>query len=176
MNLLAATLPIIIGFIIDLILGDPYTLPHPIRLIGTLISKLEIFTRKNFKNLRAGGVFLGITVLFLSAAIPFVILFLSYKLNIILGIVTESVFCYYLIAPKCLCDESMKVYRAIEENDTEKARKINRFIGTLSVIMGILMLTTIALPPIFTVIWLVLLIPYAVLSIAYGIKVTKTEQ
>ena len=123
MNLLAAILPIIIGFIIDLILGDPYTLPHPIRLIGTLISKLEIFTRKNFKNLRAGGVFLGITVLFLSTAIPFVILFLSYKLNIILGIVTESVFCYYLIAPKCLCDESMKVYRAIEENDTEKARK-----------------------------------------------------
>ena len=123
MNLLAAILPIIIGFIIDLILGDPYTLPHPIRLIGTLISKLEIFTRKNFKNLCAGGVFLGITVLFLSTAIPFVILFLSYKLNIILGIVIESVFCYYLIAPKCLCDESMKVYRAIEENDTEKARK-----------------------------------------------------
>ena len=123
MNLLAAIMPIIIGFIIDLILGDPYTLPHPIRLIGTLISKLEIFTRKNFKNLCAGGVFLGITVLFLSTAIPFVILFLSYKLNIILGIVTESVFCYYLIAPKCLCDESMKVYRAIEENDTEKARK-----------------------------------------------------
>lgn len=123
MNLLAAIMPIIIGFIIDLILGDPYTLPHPIKLIGTLISKLEIFTRKNFKKLRAGGVFLGITVLFLSTAIPFVILFLSYKLNIILGIAIESVFCYYLIAPKCLCDESMKVYRAIEENDTEKARK-----------------------------------------------------
>jgi len=123
MNLLAVIMPIIIGFIIDLILGDPYTLPHPIRLIGTLISKLEIFTRKNFKNLHSGGVFLGITVLFLSTAIPFVILFLSYKLNIILGIVIESVFCYYLIAPKCLCDESMKVYRAIEENDTEKARK-----------------------------------------------------
>ena len=107
MNLLAAIMPIIIGFIIDLILGDPYTLPHPIRLIGTLISKLEIFTRKNFKNLCAGGVFLGITVLFLSTAIPFLILFLSYKLNIILGIAIESVFCYYLIAPKCLRDESM---------------------------------------------------------------------
>ncbi|MBQ7098029.1 MAG: DUF1648 domain-containing protein [Clostridia bacterium] len=35
---------------------------------------------------------------------------------------------------------------------------------------------TIALPSIFTVIWLVLLVPYDVLSIAYGIKVTKTEQ
>lgn len=123
MNLLTAILPITLGFIIDLILGDPYTLPHPIRLIGTLISKLENFTRKHFKNLRAGGFFLGITVLFLSVAIPFLILFLSYKLNIILGIAIESIFCYYLIAAKCLRDESMKVYYAIKEKDTERARK-----------------------------------------------------
>lgn len=123
MNVLAAILPILIGFTIDLILGDPYTLPHPIRLIGTLISKLEIFTRKHFKNLRVGGIFLGITVLFISTAIPFLIIFISYKLNIVVGIIAESIFCYYLIAPKCLCDESMKVYRAIEENDIEKARK-----------------------------------------------------
>lgn len=123
MNLLAAILPIIIGFAIDLILGDPYALPHPIRLIGTLISKLEAFTRKHFKSLRFGGVFLGVTVLFLSTSVPFLILFFSYKLNIILGIAVESILCYYLIAPKCLRDESMKVYRAINENDIEKARK-----------------------------------------------------
>lgn len=123
MNFSIPALPIIFGFIIDFILGDPYSLPHPIRLIGTLISALEKFTRKHFKNLRVGGVFLAVTVLVLSTAIPFLILFLSYKLNIILGIVIESIFCYYLIAPKCLRDESMKVYRAIKENDTEKARK-----------------------------------------------------
>ncbi len=90
---------------------------------GTLISKLEKFTRNHFKNLRRGGVFLGGATLILSTGIPFLILFLSYKLNTILGIVVESIFCYYLIAPKCLRDESMKVYRAIKENDTEKARK-----------------------------------------------------
>ena len=123
MNLLTAILPIIIGFITDLILGDPYTLPHPVRLIGTLISRVEKFTRKRFKNLRTGGIFLAITVLFLSTAVPFLILLLSYKLNIFLGIAVESVFCYYLIAPKCLRDESMKVYHALKEKDIEKARK-----------------------------------------------------
>lgn len=123
MKLFAAILPIIIGFIIDLVLGDPYTLPHPIRLIGTLISRVEIFTRKHFKNLRTGGAFLAVTVLILSTAIPFLILFLLYKINITVGVIIESVFCYYLIAPKCLRDESMKVYRAINEKDTEKARK-----------------------------------------------------
>lgn len=54
--------------------------------------------------------------------------------------------------------------------DTEKARKINRFMGFGTVIMGILILITIFLPPITTIIWLYLLIPYAVISIIYGIK------
>ena len=35
------------GFLLDLILGDPYWLPHPIRLIGNWISFLE---RKYLSN------------------------------------------------------------------------------------------------------------------------------
>lgn len=37
-----------VGFLLDLLLGDPYWLPHPVRLIGRLIAGLE-------KILRAGG-------------------------------------------------------------------------------------------------------------------------
>ena len=58
--------------------------------------------------------------------------------------------------------------------DTEKARKINRFIGFEMVIMGILILITIFLPPIATAIWLFLLIPYTIISIIYGIKVGRS--
>lgn len=116
-------LPMLIGFIIDIILGDPYSLPHPVRLIGTLISRLEKFVRSRFKNLRKGGIFLALTVILLSAGVPFACLLFAYKINTILGIVVESVLCYYLTAAKCLRDESMKVYHAISENDTEKARK-----------------------------------------------------
>ena len=57
--------------------------------------------------------------------------------------------------------------------DAEKARKINRFIGFETVIMGILMFITIFLPPIATVIWLFLLIPYAGIAVAYGIKESR---
>ena len=59
--------------------------------------------------------------------------------------------------------------------DTEKARKINRFIGFETVIMGILILVSIFLPPIATVIWLFLLIPYAVINVIYGIKVGRNK-
>lgn len=38
-----------LGFILDLIIGDPHWLPHPIRLIGSFIAKLE--KKLNGKNL-----------------------------------------------------------------------------------------------------------------------------
>ena len=117
-------LPIIFGFIIDLFLGDPYELPHPVRLIGTLIARLEMTVRKWFAgNLKTGGIILSIIVLTASTAVPLAILFAFYKINLWLGIAAESVMCYYLIAPKCLRYESMKVYHSINENDIEKARK-----------------------------------------------------
>lgn len=54
--------------------------------------------------------------------------------------------------------------------DTEKARKINRFMGFLTVIMGILVIITIFLPPIATIIWLFLLILYGLISAVYVVK------
>lgn len=116
-------LPMLIGFIIDIILGDPYSLPHPIRAIGTLISKLEKFVRSRFNNLRKGGAFLAVAVLVISTLAPLLILILCYRINVILGVVIESVMCWQLVAARCLQKESMKVCCALEENDTEKARK-----------------------------------------------------
>ena len=54
--------------------------------------------------------------------------------------------------------------------ETEKARKINRFIGYETVGMGILFLISIFLPPISSVICLCLMIPYAVIGVVYGIS------
>ena len=57
--------------------------------------------------------------------------------------------------------------------DSEKARKVNRFIGYESVVMGVLFLISAFLPPVSTLICLMLLIPYAIISIIYGIKVAR---
>ena len=55
--------------------------------------------------------------------------------------------------------------------DTQAARKINRFIGRLMVIMGILGIVSIFLPPVASIVWLILLIPFAITSVVYGIVV-----
>lgn len=59
--------------------------------------------------------------------------------------------------------------------DSEKARKINRVVGFEMVIMGVLGVVSILLPPVASVVWLILLIPFAVISAIYGIKVTRSK-
>ena len=72
------SLPLILGFILDCIIGDPYNIPHPIKLIGRLIGRLEKLARQYMKNLRLGGIFLGLIVILLSTAVPFVLLAVCY--------------------------------------------------------------------------------------------------
>ena len=57
--------------------------------------------------------------------------------------------------------------------DTEKARKINRFIGYETVITGLLFIISMFLPPISTIVCLFMLIPYAIISVIYGISVGR---
>ena len=59
--------------------------------------------------------------------------------------------------------------------NTDKARKINRFIGYETVIMGALFLISLFFPPIASLICIFLLIPYAIISIIYGIKVGTSK-
>ncbi len=133
MNFMITAAPLVIGFLLDAAIGDPHSLPHPIRLIGRLISALEKFVRAHFKNLTAGGVFLALTVLLLSTAIPFGVLFLCYRLNVWLGVAAESVMCFYMLAARSLYSESMKVYRA---PDTEAARKaVSMIVGRDTVVL-----------------------------------------
>lgn len=124
MKYLISAMPLICGFILDLIFGDPYNLPHPVRLIGNFISCLEKFLRNKIPdNLRLGGTILSIIVLIFSAAVPALILYFSYWINAWLGVIIESIFVYYMLAARCLYNESMKVCKAVEADDIPAARQ-----------------------------------------------------
>ena len=47
-------LPLLIGFGIDCVLGDPHSLPHPVVLIGKTISALECVLRRIFAKTPRG--------------------------------------------------------------------------------------------------------------------------
>lgn len=59
--------------------------------------------------------------------------------------------------------------------DSSKTRKINRFIGYLSVIMGLFFLVSVFLPGTATLWCIFLLIPYAVICVIYSVIVIKKK-
>ena len=116
---------ILLGFILDTIIGDPYKRPHPIRWIGSFISILEKLCRKIAKSntmLMILGAILVFIVVFVSGGITLLVLKLA-SFNKYAYLIVSSVICYYMLAGKSLKTESMKVYKAFENNDTEGARK-----------------------------------------------------
>ena len=115
-----------LGFGVDLIVGDPHSIPHPVIFIGKLITAIEKLVRKVFpKTTRgenvAGGV-LWLLVVALSTAVPALLLWLCYGLNTWLGLALESIMCWQILATKSLKDESMKVYATLKTGDIEKSR------------------------------------------------------
>ncbi len=113
---------VVLGFVLDFLIGDPYNLPHPIRWIGSLISILEKRARKH-NNLVIQGYVITITVILITAVLSAGILFLCYNISKELFIIIDGIMCYYSLAMRCLKNESMKVYYNLNNNDIDGARK-----------------------------------------------------
>lgn len=117
---------LLIGFGIDLLVGDPHSIPHPVVGIGKLISFLEkglrrLFPKTGGGEIAAGGV-LWVLVAVICTALPAGILFLCHRISPWLRLTVESIMCWQILATKALKDESMKVYTALESGDLEKSR------------------------------------------------------
>ena len=124
---------IIGGFILDLIFGDPHWLPHPICLIGNLISFLDKRLRKpelGDSALLWRGALMVLIVISLSFAVPFAILFAAGMVHPYLAVALETIMCYQIFATKCLRDESMNVYYELIKEDLVEARvKLSWIVG-----------------------------------------------
>lgn len=124
---MAVTLgPLVLGFLLDLLIGDPHVLYHPIRLVGNLITVTEKFLRKVFPKTKKGelaaGVFLVLIVSSISTAVPCLILYGAGRIHTGIRFAVETVMCYQLLATRALKDESMKVYEKLKEGDLPGAR------------------------------------------------------
>ncbi len=123
---------LLLAFILDSIVADPYCLPHPVRWIGMLISFLDnklCRPEKDSKNLqRAKGLLLCFLVIFISSLVTFSLLFLAYKINFILYALLQIVIMCYCLAARGLQKESKKVYVELKKGNIVGARKALSFI------------------------------------------------
>lgn len=118
--------PLIIGYILDLLIGDPYRMPHPIKLFGNAISFAEKrFNRGAYLRLK-GSLVAGALVL-----LVFFVFFLIDRLtapNVWLHHVVVAVLVFYGLANRCLVDEALRVEHQLTQHGLEAGRKQLSFI------------------------------------------------
>ena len=116
----------LLGFLLDCLLGDPHSIPHPVVCMGKLISWLEKAFRALFPKTRlgenlAGGCIWLVTVA-VSFLIPWGLLKLAGMVSPWLRLLLQAIFCWQVLAAKSLRQESMKVYEALKTGTIEDAR------------------------------------------------------
>lgn len=119
-------LALVLGFIMDLIIGDPSGLYHPIRLVGNLIGflekKMNRRTDSPVKQMVMGWLMMLIVIL-ISSGVPLILLLGAQWIHPVCRLILETIMCWQLLATKSLKTESMKVYRKLRKHDLPAARK-----------------------------------------------------
>ncbi len=127
MDFLILISPLILGYILDLTLGDPRWLPHPIRLFGNLITLGEKLFNKNKNSLLKGAI---LTLLLTSGTYLF-FHFTDYLLKSTpyLKITFDTIFLFYALANKSLIEEGKAVFTALQKSIQEGRSRLSWIVG-----------------------------------------------
>ena len=116
------TVPLIIGYLLDLIFGDPRKLPHPIVAFGNIIGWCERHFNKGKHKKRNGcliAIILPLSTLFLGGLLAWG----SWILHPFAYYGIASVFVFYGLANHSLIQEGGEVIRTLEEQGLDAGRK-----------------------------------------------------
>ena len=119
-----------LAFLLDLLLGDPPYLPHPVRWMGQAISTLETPFRKISASLLTNGAVFSIILAILTFILTALILKAAQDVHPVLESVVEILLIYYAISIRSLESSAMAVSEALNREDLPNAReKVSHIIG-----------------------------------------------
>ena len=120
---------LIAGFLLDLLLGDPEWLYHPVRLIGKYISIAEKRLRARGGNLRKSAVLLTVSTVLLtmiSAALILGLLQAAGRIPLFIGM---AVLDWMGIAVTCMAREARDVEKAFDRGIDAARKQVARIVG-----------------------------------------------
>lgn len=122
------TLPLALLFawLLDLLIGDPARLPHPVVWFGKWISFWEKSLNKG-KHRKLKGALLATTSIILTFAAAYALLLPSYPFC--LGLVLQTLLIFYCLAGKTLRREVRMVFEALDRSIEEGRRQVSRIVG-----------------------------------------------
>ena len=122
-------LALVMGFGIDLVLGDPEWLYHPVRAIGAYISFMEKRLRARGGNLRKSAVFLTASTVLLTAAVVALLLFLLGLLGRWPRLIGMALLDWLGIAVTSMAKEARGVNKALAKGLEAGRKQVARIVG-----------------------------------------------
>ena len=119
----------LVGFLLDLLIGDPEGWPHPVIWIGKLIAALEKKLRARGGHLRASAVILTATTRRVSMAATAAVLFLLSLAGRIPLMIGMCVISWWALSEKCLAREGRGVAQALRLSLERGRRQVGRIVG-----------------------------------------------
>lgn len=121
--MIPSELLVIIAFLLDLVLGDPVWLPHPVRWIGRFAAGLESPLRRVIRPERLAGIFAVLLVLGATGATAFLAVWAARFWHPLAGDLVSVILLYTCFAGCDLARHSGRVYRALDAGDLPEARR-----------------------------------------------------
>jgi adenosylcobinamide-phosphate synthase len=115
---------ILIALLLDLALGDPRWMPHPVRLIGRLITALEGPARRAIPDTHLAGSLAALAVILTAALGTAALIGIAERIHPLLGDAVSILLLYTTLAVRDLADHSGAVWRALYEGDLAEARRL----------------------------------------------------
>lgn len=114
-------IPLFGGLLLDLLLGDPRWLPHPVRLFGNMIAWCDRqFNRSEHR--KRNGILVALGLVATTFSIFATLQYLLHDYPIVRNLL-NTLFFFFGIANRSLISEAMKVERIVEQGDIPAARK-----------------------------------------------------
>lgn len=110
------------AFALDLALGDPRFLPHPIRWMGKAISFLEPFFRKLPTGLIVSGALFAVSLVAAAWSLTSLVIHAADAVDPIFRNIIEVLLIFYAISARSLEDSALEVYRPLKLNRLQQAR------------------------------------------------------
>lgn len=128
MDILSLIIALIVGVLLDRMLGDPTRLPHPIVYFGKSISFMEHRLNKG-DNRESKGRFTALFLIAITYILSSVIVFVAFRVNYWLGTALMSVLVFYCLAAKTLEEEVANVFKAADKSLEDGRHQVARIVG-----------------------------------------------
>ena len=123
-------LSLTLAFLLDMLLGDPLWLPHPVRWMGKAIEIAEPVCRSLPLSARVAGGLMAIILIGLTWAFTTVAINLAFFLHTALGMAVQTILLYTCISARGLSDAALGVYQALGHAGLGEGRKaVSRIVG-----------------------------------------------